>query len=112
MLDHKNLIFFLSTKELNRHLARWYKELATFNFKIDHVKGSENNAADALSRRTDYMANVQQSSGAILVHHNDGSLRPNRAGLYMAATITIEVEGLTQRIIEDSRKDKVAAEIL
>ena len=111
MSDHKNLTFFLSTKELNRRLARWYEELATFNFRIDHVKGSENNAADALSRRADYMANVQQSSGHILVRNEDGSLGPNRAGLYVAATMTIETEGLTKRILEDLSKDKVASEI-
>ena len=57
--DYKNLTYFLSTKELNRRLARWYKELSMFNFRIDHVKGSENNAADTLSRRADYMENVQ-----------------------------------------------------
>ena len=111
LTDHKNLTFFLSTKELNRRLARWYEELSTFNFRIEHVKGSENNAADALSRRADYMSNVQQSSGTVLTRHKDGSLRPNTAGLYVAATMTIESEDLTKRILEDLSKDKVASEI-
>ena len=51
-------MFFLLIKELNRRLAWWYKELVTFNFRINHVKGSENNAVDALSWRADYMENV------------------------------------------------------
>ena len=58
MIDYKNLTFFLSTKELNRRLARWYEELLTFNFRIEHVKGSENNAIDALNRRANYISNV------------------------------------------------------
>ena len=109
--DHKNLTYFLSTKELNRRLARWYEELSMFNFRIDHVKGSENNAADALSRRPDYMADVQQSSGALLVRNKDGSFGPNTAGLQVAATMTIETEDLTKKILEHLSKDKVAAEI-
>ena len=112
--DHKNLTYFLSTKELNRRLARWYEELSTYNFRIKHVKGSENNAANALSRRADYMENVQQSSGSILVHHKDGLLGPNREGLYVAATamMTIETDDLTKRILEDLPKDRVASQIL
>ena len=110
--DHKNLTYFLSTKELNRRLARWYEELSIFNFKIDHVKGSENNAADALSRRADYMANVQQSTGAILVQNPDGSFGTNTNSLQVAATMTIETESLTKRILEDLSKDKVASEIV
>ena len=51
-------MFFLLIKELNRCLAWWYKELVMFNFRIDYVKGSENNAIDVLSRRADYMVNV------------------------------------------------------
>jgi hypothetical protein len=98
LIDHKNLMFFLSTKELDRRPARWYKDLSMFNFKIEHVKGSENNAADALSRRADYMLNVQQSSRIILTRHEDGSLGPNIAGLYVAATMTIENRSRTTNL--------------
>ena len=34
--DHKNLVYFTTTKELNRRQVRWSKELAQYNFKIIH----------------------------------------------------------------------------
>ena len=40
------------------------------------------------------------------------SLGPNRAGLYIVVIITIKVEGLTTRILEDLIKNKITAEIL
>ena len=42
----------------------------------------------------------------------DELLEPNRAGLYIAVMITIKVEGLTTRILEDLIKDKVIIKIL
>ena len=52
--DHKNLTFFITTKELTRRQARWAKILAQYDFKIVHYKGTENSLVDALSRRPDY----------------------------------------------------------
>ena len=40
------------------------------------------------------------------------SLELNRAGLYIAVTITIKVEGLTTYILKDLIKDKIIVEIL
>ena len=40
------------------------------------------------------------------------SLGPNRAGLYIAAIITIKVEGLTTHILKNLIKNKVVVEIL
>ena len=105
-------MFFLLIKELNRRLACQYKELLIFNFKINYIKGSENNAIDVLNRRANYIVDIQQSSRAILVQNPNKSLGPNRVGLYIAAIITIKVEGLTIYILEDLIKDKVIVEIL
>jgi len=58
--DHKNLTTFLTTKVLERRLARWYQDLATFKFKIYYRKGSDNARADAISRREDYMKGEQK----------------------------------------------------
>jgi RNase H-like domain found in reverse transcriptase/Integrase zinc binding domain len=51
--DHRNLTYFMTTKELNARQARWAEELTKYNFRIEHVKGKENVVADALSRRPD-----------------------------------------------------------
>ena len=66
LTDHKNLIYFTSTKVLNRRQVRWAEELARFNYKITYQKGSENNRADALSRRNDYIQDKKPISHAIL----------------------------------------------
>ncbi|MGB2685899.1 MAG: pol polyprotein, partial [Olleya sp.] len=50
--DHKNLIYWTTTKMLTRRQVRWTETLAAYNFQIAYRKGSENARADALSRRT------------------------------------------------------------
>ena len=52
--DHKNLIYFTTSKILNRRQVRWAETLASYNFIISYRKGSDNARADALSRRSDY----------------------------------------------------------
>jgi len=51
--DHKNLEYFLTTKQLNRRQARWSEFLSAFDFEIHHQSSSLNGRADALSRRVD-----------------------------------------------------------
>ncbi len=57
-IDHKNLQYFTSTKELNQQQMRQYEFLLAFNFVIYYKKGLENARADALSRRLDYCGNA------------------------------------------------------
>jgi RNase H-like domain found in reverse transcriptase/Reverse transcriptase (RNA-dependent DNA polymerase) len=49
--DHKALQHFLTKTELTQRHARWAELLGEFRFHIQHVKGRENRAADALSRK-------------------------------------------------------------
>lgn len=48
--DHASLRWLMSQKELSGRLARWSLKLQSFNFDIQHRKGSENVVPDALSR--------------------------------------------------------------
>jgi hypothetical protein len=75
LTDHKNLIYFTTTKELNRRQVRWAETLATYNFTISYVKGTENARADALSRKPEYMRNSQPVSHAILRQDGDSLVR-------------------------------------
>jgi len=50
-IDYKNLISFLTTKELNQRQVKWAEMLTKYHFKIEHVKRSDNAKADALSRK-------------------------------------------------------------
>ena len=51
--DHKNLIGFLTIKELNRRQVRWAEMLVEYYFEIQHTKGTDNAKADALSRKVE-----------------------------------------------------------
>jgi len=51
--DYKNLIGFLTIKELNRRQVRWAKILVKYCFKIKHTKGTDNTRVDALSRKAE-----------------------------------------------------------
>ena len=50
--DHKNLEYFMTTKQLSRRQARWSEFLSRFNFAIQYRPGKLNNRADALTRRS------------------------------------------------------------
>ena len=52
-MDYKNLIGFLTTKELNQRQVRWVKKLIEYYFKIKHTKGIKNTRADILSRKVE-----------------------------------------------------------
>jgi len=94
--DHENLRFFTTSKELVRRQIRWSEELSSFNCKIVYRKGSENERADALSRRTDYMKGIKKERHAILQENPDGTLGVNRLA---ATTVGWASE------FEDSLKD-------
>ena len=53
--DHNNLQWFMTTKELSRRQVRWAEWLSAIDFKVTYRPGRENDGADALSRRPDYM---------------------------------------------------------
>jgi Reverse transcriptase (RNA-dependent DNA polymerase)/RNase H-like domain found in reverse transcriptase/Integrase zinc binding domain/Chromo (CHRromatin Organisation MOdifier) domain len=68
--DHKNLVYFTTTKELNRRTTRWWEELAQYNLQIIHTPGRENAQADALSRRADHEA-TESPNNPILLQQQD-----------------------------------------
>ena len=50
-MDYKNLIRFLTIKELNYRQVKWAKILVKYYFKIKHIKGTDNTKVDILSRK-------------------------------------------------------------
>jgi len=51
LTDHKNLVTFMTTRELNEPQARWMQELSQYNFKIEYRPGKEGGKPEALTRR-------------------------------------------------------------
>src|SRR5437762_4784060 len=89
IMDHKNLTSFTTMKALNKQQVRWAEELSSYNFKISYHKGTENQAADALSQRPNYMENSTAKEMQILKKDSEGNLRPNK-GIAVAQRITID----------------------
>ena len=52
LTDHKNLVPFTTTKELNGRQIRWSEELANFDINIEYRPGLEGGKPDALTRRS------------------------------------------------------------
>ncbi|GAM28748.1 hypothetical protein SAMD00019534_119240, partial [Acytostelium subglobosum LB1] len=52
--DHLNITYLKDKQQLSPKEFRWLEYLNRFKYKIDHVDGNSNGAADALSRREDY----------------------------------------------------------
>jgi hypothetical protein len=103
--DHKNLVYFTTTKELNRRQVRWAETLATYNFRISYVKGTENARADALSRKPEYLSNKTNESRIILKHDGD-SLVFNTQQL--AATTRLQGDEWTLRVKKQYQSDAMA----
>ena len=52
--DYKNLVRFLTIKELNQRQVRWVKELIKYYFKIKYTKKTKNAIGDTLNRKTEF----------------------------------------------------------
>jgi hypothetical protein len=74
--DHKNLIGFLTTKELNQRQVRWAEILAEYYFKIKYIKGTDNTRADILSKKAELQSS-KRLLGAILCINKDKKIRYN-----------------------------------
>jgi hypothetical protein len=56
--DHKNLEYFMNKQKLNQRQLRWTMFLADYDFKIMYRQGRLMGKADALSRRHEYKAEL------------------------------------------------------
>ena len=53
IIDYKNLIKFLTTKELNYRQVKWVKKLTEYYFKIEYIRETENARADTLYKKVE-----------------------------------------------------------
>lgn len=49
--DHRSLTTVKDQKTISQKIARWYGELATYDFRIEYLPGPDNTIADAMSRQ-------------------------------------------------------------
>ena len=65
--DHENLKYFKEAHRLTRRQARWSLFLSEFDFVINHRPGKLHKAADAISRRVDFITDDIQNDNT---NHN------------------------------------------
>ena len=106
--DHKNLIYFTTTKKLNQRQVRWSETLARYNFRIAYRKGTENARADALSRRSDFIGKVDRKE--TLLKEGENSLE--YSGKIATVFEVIEDPTIEQRIKNAYTRDAGAQRAL
>ena len=83
--DHKNLLYFMKSKLLNRRQARWSEFLSRFNFVISYTPGSMNSRADGLTRRS---GDLPADRGDGEVHATQVVLKPHNLDVQLAPAIS------------------------
>ncbi|TMD69294.1 MAG: DDE-type integrase/transposase/recombinase [Chloroflexi bacterium] len=106
--DHENLVYFTTTKKLNRRQVRWWETLSSLDLKILHRPGRENTQADALSHRPDHLEGVKPVSHAIL--RQDGEVFIINQHAFATFTLTSDKE-LEAEIITAYENDTMAKAI-
>ena len=106
--DHKNLLYWTTTKQLNRRQVRWAETLASYNFKINHVRGTENARADALSRRPDYLEGSKPEAASVLQWDRDKLIyKPGNPEVLAHVEIQL-TEQQKRDVIKDRHDQKMA----
>ena len=65
--NHKNLEYFMTTKKLNHHQARWSLHLARFDFLLHHCPRRVMGKLDALSRRANHRNRASNNENVVLL---------------------------------------------
>ena len=76
--NYKNLITFITIKQLNRKQVRWSELLGQYKLKIIYTSGKENGRVDVLNRRSDYMRSKKIFNHSIFKVNDDESLSFNK----------------------------------
>ena len=103
--DHHSLQWISTQPNLSARQSRWVEQLQDYSFKVYHVKGEANGAADALSRRSDYeVAHAAEMEALRRAGEAEaGSMRP-RLQLEAAALTSSSSALIAPSLMEDIRR--------
>ena len=108
--DHRNLEYFMTTKQLNRRQARWAEYLSRFDFKIHYRPGKLGTKPDALTRRS---GDLPSEGDPRLEFQKQVVLKPHQihldqSTLKLAPTRISEVEGNDNEDLNRTLDDIIA----
>jgi len=101
--DHKNLVTFMITKELNELQAPWMQELSQYNCKIEYRPGEEGGKPDALTRREGDLP----TAGDRRLTRNVGILLPKERYWDITETEKIKLEVLETTEFQDKDEGEI-----
>ena len=104
--DHKNLLYFTSTRTLNRRQARWSIFLADYDFDITFRPGSRHSKADALSRRSEF---VPRPGDKTYDQQSQCMLTPDQ--VQISAAYVLHDETLVAEIATSTSTDRFAQDV-
>ena len=61
LIDHKNLKYFMTSKQLNRRQVKWIEFLIEFNFKIAYKSNTQNTKSNNLTRRSENLSKNREN---------------------------------------------------
>ena len=97
--DHQSLRFFFTQPHLSHRQIRWSEFLQEFDFEIAYKPGRLNAAADALSRRADFLPN---SASPSLLHNMVASASFVESDFAAKVKLAYESDPSCQTILSDS----------
>jgi len=103
LTDYKNLVTFMTTKELNEQQARWMQELSQYNFKIEYRPGMEGGKPDALTRREGDLP----TAGGKRLTRNMGILLPKELYWDIPETKEMKVDILEMTEYRDKDQEEI-----
>jgi len=103
LTEHKNLVTFMTTKELNERQARWMQELSRYNFKIEYRPGKEGGKPAALTRRQGDLP----TAGDTRITRNVGILLPKQRYWNIPETEEIKRDILEATEFEDKDEGEI-----
>ena len=106
--DHKNLLYYTTTRKLNRRQARWSMFLADFDFEIKYRPGSQQGKPDALSRREEYKPKEGEDC---VTNQQTVLIKPEKLHINGIVS-TLEDDSQHSRIRENLKKDSFASGIM
>ena len=76
--NHKNLITFITIKQLNRRQIKWSELLNQYKLKIIYTSEKKNDRADAINWKSNYMRSKKVFNHSVFKINDDESLSSNR----------------------------------
>ena len=108
LTDHSSLQWINTQPNLSARQSRWVEQLQDYSYRITPVKGVENGAADALSRRADHEA-AHAAEAEARARAGDVEASRGRLRLQMAALTRSQRQREAEAVVPPSGADEAPA---